>query len=99
VLALALGKTIGELQTVMSERELRFWQQFYAESPFDDLHRYHRPAALLAQVQVGGDFAARLDWLAGGVGLGQEQPACMAGQASEADLRTFAALGMSFKAA
>jgi len=81
----------------MTEREFRSWQQFYAESPFDDLHRYQRPAALLAQVQVGGDFAARLDWLAGGSGLQPEQPRQLAGQSSEADLRTFAALGLPVK--
>jgi len=80
----------------MSERELRSWQRFYEESPFDDMHRYHRPAALLAQVQVGGDFAARLDWLADGIDLRQAQDASMAGQFSEAELRTFAALGMKF---
>jgi len=78
----------------MSQREFLSWQRFYEEAPFDDLHRYHRPAALLAHVQVGGDFAARLDWLTGGAGLRQEQEPDMAGQFSESDLRTFAALGM-----
>jgi len=94
VLALALGRTIGELQAVMSQREFLSWQRFYEESPFDDLHRYHRPAALLAHVQVGGDFSARLDWLTGGAGSHQEQDVHLAGKFDEADLRTFAALGM-----
>ncbi|WP_033455988.1 phage tail assembly protein T [Bordetella bronchiseptica] len=82
----------------MSEREFRSWQQFYDESPFDDLHRYHRPAAMLAQVQVGGDFTARLRWLADGVDPGPEQSELgalrMSDQFSAADLRTFEALGM-----
>jgi len=81
----------------MSQRELRSWQKFYEESPFDDLHRYHRPAALLAQVQVSGDFSERLDWLVDGIDLRLAQEASMAGRFSEAELRTFAALGMNIQ--
>lgn len=55
VLALALGKTISELQAVMTVRELRSWRRFYRERPFDDLHRFHRPAALIAHSFGGGD--------------------------------------------
>jgi hypothetical protein len=51
---------------------------------------------MLAQVQVGGDFPARLDWLAGGMGLREDddQMPLLSDQFSEADLKTFAALGM-----
>ncbi|QET71442.1 phage tail assembly protein T [Bordetella bronchiseptica] len=91
-----MGRTVGELKATLTEAEFRSWQQFYQESPFDDLHRYHRPAAMLAQVQVGGDFPARLDWLVGGMGLRQDddQMPLLSDQFSEADLKSFAALGM-----
>ena len=80
----------------MTESEFRSWQQFYQESPFDDLHRYHRPAAMLAQVQVGGDFSARLSWLAGGSGLNQDQDQFphLSDEFTDADLRSFEALGL-----
>jgi hypothetical protein len=32
--------------------------------PFDDFHRFHRPAALLSVSMAGGDVQDRLDWLA-----------------------------------
>lgn len=98
ILALALGRTIGELSE-MSEAEFRSWRQFYEESPFDDLHRYHRPAAMVGQLlssSVG--YEDRLDWLINGV----SQPTYSKedGQRfSEADLRTFEALGLSLKGA
>lgn len=80
----------------MTKQEFRSWEQFYDESPFDDLHRYHRPAAMLAQVQIGGDFSSRLDWLVGGRDQrqGRDQSPHLSDQFSEADLRTFAALGL-----
>ena len=53
--------------------------------PFDDLHRFHRPAALVAGAFGGGDMKARLNWL-------HPDPA-EAGW-SDADIRTFAAFGM-----
>lgn len=55
VLALALGKTVGELQATMTQREFESWWQFYQLRPFDDLHRFHRPAALVAHSLGDGD--------------------------------------------
>lgn len=36
---------------------------FYSQQPFDDFHRYHRPAALIATSIAGGEIQTRLDWL------------------------------------
>ena len=79
----------------MTEAEFRSWQQFYRESPFDDLHRFHRPMAMLTHGMPFGDYETRLSWLVGGAD--QSGQAQVAGhQFSEADLRTFEALGMKF---
>lgn len=47
----------------MSQEEFLSWADFYSGWPFDDFHRYHRPAALVAGGLGGGDMQARLDWL------------------------------------
>ncbi len=80
----------------MTEREFRSWQQFYREHPFTDAHRYHRPAALVAQALAGGDMAPRLAWLNGAV-VNQAPPNVEASRFSEADLATMAALGMKLE--
>lgn len=73
----------------MSYVEFCDWVAFYLEHPFDDEHRYHRPAALVAASMATGDMEARLEWLKGSrVGSDGE------GQYSEADLKTFAAFGV-----
>lgn len=62
-LALALGgRTIAEWQAVMSHSEFQCWMEFARHNPFDDLHRYHRPASLLA-ASKGYPQQAALDWL------------------------------------
>ena len=53
MLALALGKTIGELVDLLTDEELTYWREFYRLYPFDDLHRYHRPAALVFSGHAG----------------------------------------------
>lgn len=82
MLALALGKTIAEVQQ-MPQAEFQRWIEFYKHFPFDDLHRYHRPAALIAS-RWGGDVQPLLEWL---------QPDGM----NEADKRTMRALGFTRK--
>ncbi len=62
VLALALGKTLAELQE-LTDAELESWREFYNLYPFDDYHRIYRPAALAAAA-YGGELKAKLDWLA-----------------------------------
>lgn len=73
----------------MSYMEFCDWVAFYLEHPFDDEHRYHRPAALVSASMSKGDMADRLEWLKGSkVRDGGN------GQYSEADLKTFAAFGV-----
>lgn len=68
----------------MPQVEFESWREFYRLFPFDDLHRFHRPAALVAS-SMGGDLKNRLDWL---------QPEPTSGDWSDADARTMAALGV-----
>jgi hypothetical protein len=68
----------------MSEAEFRDWIAFYELSPFDDFHRFHRPAALVAQRFAGGEIKPLLDWL---------QPPVNLTKYSNADLNTLAAFG------
>lgn len=58
-----MGRTVAELDHVMSSDELFEWCEFFALYPFDDFHRYHRPAALVSIGMAGGDVADRLEWL------------------------------------
>lgn len=37
--------------------------EFYRRWPFDDLHRYHRPTALIASRGSSSDPQTFLDWL------------------------------------
>lgn len=36
---------------------------FYQDYPFDDKHRYYRPAALVSVSMSGGEVQKKLDWL------------------------------------
>lgn len=71
----------------MDGDEFDRWIEFYKMQPFDDYHRFHRPAALIA-TPTGENYderlAARLEWL-------QHRPAPEGGL-SEADQRTMKAL-------
>lgn len=69
----------------MTQSEFESWINFYNMQPFDDLHRYHRPAALIARSFSGADISNLLEWL---------QPQVEDTQYSEADLNTFKAFGM-----
>jgi len=71
----------------MSHPEFLSWLDFYELHPFDDLHRFYRPAALVATALGGGAIEDRLDWL--------EPPAAVAsGQLSDADMNTLKAFGI-----
>jgi hypothetical protein len=61
------------------------WIDFYRLYPFDDYHRFYRPAALIAGSLGGGDLQTRLDWL---------QPEPVSSKFSAADLNTFKAFGV-----
>jgi len=71
----------------MTRREFESWAEFYRLFPFDDRHRFHRPAALIALRAGGGDgekLRSLLGWLS---------PDPIGDEYSEADLNTFRAFG------
>jgi hypothetical protein len=69
----------------MSQVEFIQWIEFYKLHPFDDYHRYLRPAGLIASSN-GADMTKALDWL---------QPEPVYAGLSEADINTFKALGIN----
>lgn len=54
--------TIGQMRAAMSPREFASWAAFYKLFPFDDRHRFHRPAALVAAA-MAGKYEDRLEFL------------------------------------
>lgn len=73
----------------MSRAEFLRWRQFHALYPFDDMHRFYRPAALVAGALGGGGPQAmrdRLQWL---------QPDPRTDGMSEADMNTLRAFGIT----
>jgi len=48
----------------MMPSEVESWVAFYNAHPFDDHHRYYRPAALVASAPFGIDLGEALAWLA-----------------------------------
>lgn len=78
----------------MTHAEFEGWKEFYVRYPFDDYHRFHRPAALvahsalLAQSLGGVEIQPMLDWL---------QPDRASESMSDADMNTMRALGFTRK--
>ena len=72
----------------MPQAEFLAWVEFYRMYPFDDLHRFHRPAALVATSFGGGDINPRLEWL-------HPEPSTI--NMSDADLNTMKAFGFTRK--
>jgi hypothetical protein len=68
----------------MTQAEFQNWIEFYRSYPFDDLHRYHRPAALVSVSMSGGDIRERIEWLS---------PEPVPDGLNDADLRTMRAFG------
>ena len=68
----------------MTQAEFESWVRFYELAPFDDLHRYHRPAALTARSLGGGDAGKMIEWLIDAVP-----------EFSDADANTLRAFGIS----
>lgn len=65
MLALALGgRSVEQWQETIGEDEFASWTAFFELFPFDDFHRFHRPAALIAQAMAGGSMQDRLAILA-----------------------------------
>ena len=72
----------------MSQAEFGRWAEFYESHPFDDLHRYHRPAALISRSMSGADIGELIEWLHPKYLVESEA------EYSEEDLQTFKALGL-----
>lgn len=70
----------------LTRREYNDWLSYYRAYPFDDLHRYHRPAALIASRGGGAKIDDLIDWL--------QPPAWQEGM-SAADVSTLRAFGIS----
>lgn len=47
----------------MSANEFSRWREFYLKQPFDDVHLYYRPAALIAQSMSGIDISDSVNFL------------------------------------
>ena len=72
----------------MSQAEFQRWFAFYQVQPFDDMHRYHRPAALISRSMSGGEIAPMLEWLQPDYSVNKNS------EYSEEDLQTFKAFGL-----
>jgi len=73
----------------MPYSEYENWRAFYLMYPFDDVHRYYRPAALLASMQATDKrraLNAALDFL---------QPDPVVSQLNDTDKRTLAAFSLT----
>lgn len=55
--------TIAQMRAAMTPREFAAWIEFYKLFPFDDRHRYHRPAALVSVSLGGGKIDDRIAFL------------------------------------
>lgn len=69
----------------MTQREFESWVAYYRRFPFDDLHRYHRPAALVASAHNGRPTKEALDYL---------QPEAVPDGMTQADYNTLKAFGI-----
>jgi hypothetical protein len=54
--------TISHMRASMTPREFSSWVEFYKLFPFDDRHRFHRPAAMVA-ASMGGKYDERIEFL------------------------------------
>lgn len=54
--------TIAQMRAAMTPKEFASWVEFYRLFPFDDRHRYHRPAALIS-ASLSGKYEDRIEFL------------------------------------
>jgi hypothetical protein len=82
----------------MTHNEAEAWREFYRANPFDDFHRFYRPAALVAAASSDGKVRERLEWLAPSElmnGSNAEEAEVIEERGySAADVSTLRALGM-----
>ena len=69
----------------MTPAEIEIWRHYYRLFPFDDAHRFHRPAALVAARMGGDGFEKDLQFL---------HPEPFVGDFTDADMRTLQAFGL-----
>jgi hypothetical protein len=75
----------------MTQKEFAQWKAFHDLYPFDDLHRIHRPAAVMSAVHTkAGDMRPFLHLL---------QPEASMREMTDADRTTMAAFGYAAKPA
>lgn len=72
----------------MAQPEFLTWIEYFKLFPFDDYHRYFRPAALVAHSMRGGEIQPLLDFL---------EPDRSSADISEADMNTLRAFGFTGK--
>lgn len=80
-----------ELQARMTQAEFEGWKEFYVRFPFDDGHRFHRPAALVYSAAFAPDSRAEA------AGDAMRWLAPQADDMSDADRNTMRALGFDEK--
>lgn len=86
------GRTVAEAEARMSRGEFCDWYDRYVAEPFDDAHRFHRPAAWLAFQFNGVQPRESMKWLTDGT-MPAAPDVTVAGQWSDADRATLATLG------
>ena len=72
----------------MTRREFLSWIEVYRRWPFDDLHRYHRPAALIAHSVAGEPTDKLIEYL-------QPKPTPAHDTLSDVDTRLLKQFGIS----
>ena len=69
----------------MSSREFEGWIDYFNRHPFDDLHRYHRPALIAGDLlREGVNVKVLMNWLTNGEAI-----------VEDADANTLRVLGVS----
>ena len=74
----------------MSLREYEGWIDYFNRHPFDDLHRYHRPALGDTLIRGGVAFDRVIEWMRDDMTTKANEPT-----AEDADANTLRALGLS----
>jgi len=91
------GRSIEEWKATIKPSEFQGWLQFFLRHPFDDYHRYARPAALVGHLASASNpfsgaaptsLVELLQWLA---------PDASSDEMTDADMNTIRAMGFKRK--